>query len=96
MLPFIAGTVMGVAVVVAVTKRRTITETISKGASEAKEAITKGATEVKETVGKAAETVKKKVHEMTAEDEVKTETPKKVTKRATTKRTTTKVKEDEK
>lgn len=58
MLPFIAGAIAGVAVVVAVQKRKEITHAISKGAKYAQS-----------TVSEATSDMKEKVHKMTAKDE---------------------------
>lgn len=60
MLPFIAGAIAGVAVVVAVQKRKEITHAISKGAKYAQS-----------TVSEATSDMKEKVHKMTADEKPK-------------------------
>ncbi|MCK5854944.1 MAG: hypothetical protein KAG56_06950 [Sulfurovaceae bacterium] len=65
MLPFIAGAIAGIAVVVAVQKRKEISHAISKGAKYAQS-----------TVSDATSDMKEKVHEMTADEKSKEERPK--------------------
>ena len=65
MLPFIAGAIAGVAVVVAVQKRKEIKEKMMQGAKYAQN-----------TVNDATSDIKEKVHEMTAEENSKEEKPK--------------------
>ena len=79
MIPFIVGALAGVAVVVAVKKRK-----------EIKHVLTQGATDVQETVSDASKSIKKKVHEMTAEEETKKVVAKKpVARKPVAKKTTT-------
>lgn len=62
MLPFIAGAIAGVAVVVAVQKRKEIKEKMMQGAKYAQD-----------TVSDATSDMKEKVHEMTADEKLKEE-----------------------
>ena len=64
MLPFIAGAIAGIAVVVAIGKRKEISHAISKGAKYAQD-----------TVSDATSGMKEKVHDMTAEDKAKEKKP---------------------